>query len=135
AKKGFQVTGVDYSEVALQKVRRLAHENRVSIKTVNADLTEYAIKPESYEVILDIDFLQRSLIPQIKRGIKHGGVVVYVGETEEQLKNEAGKNTPHRERLLRKGELKELFKEFNVLFYREINDGKEAYAELVARKP
>lgn len=135
AKKGFDVTGVDYSDVALRKARRLAHENRVSIKTVNADLTDYAIKPESYEVIVNIDFLLRSLIPQIKRGLKHGGVVIYVGETEEQLKNEVGKASSHREPLLKHNELKDIFKDFEILVYRESDDGKEAFASLIARKP
>lgn len=135
AKRGFQVTGVDYSEVALAKARRLAHANRVSIKTVNADLTDYTITPNSYDVILNIDFLQRSLIPQIKRGLKHGGVVIYVGETEDQLKNEVGKAITHREKLLKHGELKELFKDFHVMVYKETNDGNEAYANLIAKKP
>jgi tellurite methyltransferase len=135
AKKGFQVTGVDYSEVALAKARRLAHAHHVTIKTVNADLTDYTIRPDSYEVILNIDFLQRSLIPQIKRGLRRGGVVMYVGETEDQLKNEIGKAITHREKLLKKGELKELFKDFKILVYQETNDGNEAYANLIARKP
>jgi SAM-dependent methyltransferase len=135
AKRGFQVTGVDYSEVALAKARRLAHANRVSIKTVNADLTEYSITPNSYDVILNIDFLQRSLIPQIKRGLRHGGVVIYVGETEDQLKNEVGKAITHREKLLKHNELKELFKDFKILDYKETNDGSEAYANLIAKKP
>lgn len=135
AKKGFDVTAVDYSEVALRKARRLAHENRVSIKTVNADLTDYTIKPETYDVIVSIEFLLRSLIPQIKRGLKHGGVVVYQAETEEQLKNEIGKASTHREPLLKHNELKEIFKDFEILVYHEGNDGKDAVASLIARKP
>jgi SAM-dependent methyltransferase len=135
AKHGFQVTGVDYSEVALAKARRLAHANRVTIKTVNADLTDYTIKPESYDVILNIDFHQRSLIPQIKRGLRRGGVVVYVGYTEDQYKNEVGKAITHREKLFKKGELKEIFKDFKILVYKETNDGNDAYANLIAKKP
>jgi SAM-dependent methyltransferase len=135
AKRGFQVTGVDYSEVALSKARRLAHANRVAIKTVNADLTDYTIKPETYDVILNIDFHQRSLIPQIKRGLRHGGVVVYVGYTEDQYKNEVGKAVTHREKLFKKDELKEIFKDFKILVYKETNDGKDAYANLIAKKP
>ncbi|MFL5812488.1 MAG: class I SAM-dependent methyltransferase [Bdellovibrionia bacterium] len=135
AKRGFQVTGVDYSDVALTKARRLAHANHVSIKTVNADLTDYTIKPESYDVILNIDFPQRGLITQIKRGLRHGGMVVYVGYTEDQTKNEAGKSISHREKFFKKGELKELFKDFKVLVYKETNDGNDAYANLIAKKP
>jgi tellurite methyltransferase len=134
AKKGSIVDGVDISEVALRKAKRLARENHVSINTVNADLATYTIKPESYDVILDIDYLQRSLIPEIKRGLKHKGVVVFENRTVEQLTD-----TPQvhirRDALLEKGELKELFKDFQILLYRENNDGKNAWASLIARKP
>lgn len=134
AKKGFSVDGVDYSEVAIQKAKRLARENHVSINTINADLNHYVIKPDTYTVILNIDYLQRSLIAQIKRGLKRHGVVVFENETVEQLKNPGGQNIP-RDYLLGKGELRELFKDFEILVYRETNDGKEAKASLVARKP
>lgn len=134
AKKGFQVDGVDISEVALQKSRRLARENQVTVNTINADLNHYAIKPESYLVIVNIDYLQRSLIPQIKRGLKKGGVVVYENLTVEQLKNAKGQQM-RRDYLLEKGELRRVFSDFEILVYREANDGKEARASLIARKP
>lgn len=134
AKKGFIVDGVDISEVALRKAKRLAHENHVSINTVSADLTTYTIKPESYDVILNIDYLQRSLIPQIKHGLKHKGVVVFENRTVDQLKNSPEMHI-RRDELLEKGELKEAFKDFQILLYRETNDGKDAWASLIARKP
>lgn len=132
AKKGFSVDGVDISEVALRKAKLLAKENHVSINTVNADLTTYTIKPESYDVIININYLQRSLVSEIKKGLKRGGVVVYENWTLEQLQNSPG---VRKDVLLKKGELKELFKDFQVLVYRETNDGKQASAFLVARKP
>jgi len=134
AKKGFIVDGVDLSEVAIRKAKRLAKESHVEISTTNADLNTYQIKPESYEVILNIQYLQRSLIPQIKRGLKRGGVVVFESQTVDQLKlpNSAG---IRRDYLLASGELKELFKEFKILHYSEKIDGKQAVARLIAMKP
>lgn len=134
AKKGFRVEGVDISEVALRKARRLARENHVSIQTINADLNQYAIRPDSYDVILNIDYLQRSLIPGIKKGLRKGGVVVYENYTVEQLKNTKDKQL-RRDYLLEKGELKRLFNDLEVIVYRETNDGKDARASLIARKP
>lgn len=134
AMKGFEVDGVDLSEVALKKARRLARENRVSITTIEADLNTYAIKPEAYDVILNIDYLQRSLIPQIKRGLKRGGVVVYENYTVKQLENTGGKAL-QRNFLVDEGELPKLFKDFKILVYRETNDGKDARASLIAQKP
>jgi tellurite methyltransferase len=134
AKKGFLVDGVDISEVAIRKAKRLARENHVTINPVIADLTIHKIKPESYQVILNFDYLQRNLIPQIKKGLKHKGIVVYENYTVDQLANSEGQHI-RRDLLLNKGELKELFKDFEILVYRETNDGKDAKASLIARKP
>ncbi len=134
AKKGFVVEGVDLSEVAIRKAKRLAKENRVTLTPVIADLTNYRVKPDSYHVILNFNYLQRSLIPQIKRGLKRKGIVIYENHTVDQLTNLSGQNV-RRDYLLRKGELKELFKDFEILVYQETNDGKDAKASLIARKP
>lgn len=134
AKKGFRAIGVDYSEVAIRKAKLLARENHVSIETINADLTNYQIKPEHYDVIVNINYHQKSLIPGIKKGLKNGGVVVYESYTVDQLQNALGQHL-RRDYLLKPGELKELFKEFEILVYRETNNGKEAVASLIARKP
>ncbi len=134
AQQGFIVDAIDFSEVALRKARKLALKNKVNIETITADLSKYSIKPEYYSVILNIDYMMKSLIPEIKKGLKKGGIVVFQAYTEDQLKN------PHpvalaRESLLKNGELKEFFKGYKLLLYQETNDGKEALAKLVARKP
>jgi tellurite methyltransferase len=134
AKKGFIVDGVDISEVGLKKARLLARNNHVMINTIDADLNTYTIKPEAYDVILNIDYLQKSLIPEIKKGLKHGGVVVFENYTVRQLENTGGKAIP-KNFLLEEGELPKLFKEFKVLVFRETNDGKDARASLIAQKP
>lgn len=134
AKKGFHVDGVDISEVALRKAKRLAKENHVVINTINADLNHYTVKPDQYDLIVNINYLQRSLIPEIKRGLKKGGVVVYETYTLDHLKNPQGQNM-RRDYLLGRGELREYFKDFQIILYRETNDGKEALASLIAKKP
>lgn len=134
AKKGFQVEGVDISQVALRKARRWAKEANVSVQTVLADLNQYTIKPNSYDLILNIQYLQRSLISGIKRGLKKGGYVVFENYTVDQLTNKAAQAFP-REWFLERGELRELFKDgFEIIEYSETNDGKEAVASLIAKK-
>lgn len=133
AKKGFQVEGVDFSSVALRKAQKLAAENGVKIKVVNADLNKYKIRPGAYSVILNFYYLQRSLFPQIVAGLKKGGVLVFETNTLEQLKNPTGKDF-EREYLLEAGELKKAFAELEILHYSETNDGKDAVASLIARK-
>lgn len=133
AKKGFQVEGVDISVVGLRKAQKLAAENGVKIQTVNADLNKYKIRQNYYSVILNILYLQRNLFPQIKAGLKKGGVVVFETHTVDQLKNK-GAATWEREYLLELGELKKAFSEFEILHYSETNDGKNALAHLIAKK-
>jgi tellurite methyltransferase len=133
AKKGFQVEGVDISSVGLRKAQKLAAENGVKFKTINADLNKYRIQPNAYAVILNFYFLQRSLFPQIIAGLKKGGVLIFETNTVEQLKNPAGKDL-ERDFVLESGELKKAFSELEILHYSETNDGKNAVASLIARK-
>lgn len=133
AKHGFSVDGVDFSEVALRKAKQLARESHVRVTTIFADLNHYTIRPESYDVIVNIDYLQRSLIPRIKKGLKHGGVIVFENHTLEQLSKQS--NHLRRDTLLNQGELKQWFSDFQILQYREIKDASQAKESLVARKP
>lgn len=134
AKKGFSVVGVDISLVGLKKASRLAAENGVKIQTINADLNTYKIKADTYSVILNFYYLQRSLLPQIKDGLKKGGVVVFETHTTDQLKL-VKQGSWEKEFLLEPGELRKTFSDFEILHYSETNDGKNAVASLVARKP
>ncbi len=133
AKKGFLVEGVDISDVGIRKAQKLAAENGVKIKAVNADLNKYKIQPNTYAVILNFYYLQRSLFPQIIAGLKKGGMLVFEGHTMEHLKNPSGKDF-EKEYLLEAGELKRAFAELEILQYSETNDGQNAVASLVARK-
>ncbi|MGZ3662434.1 MAG: class I SAM-dependent methyltransferase [Bdellovibrionota bacterium] len=133
AKKGFQVEGVDISSVGLRKAQKLAAENGVKIKTINADLNKYKIAPNTYSVIMNFYYLQRNLFPQIIAGLKKGGMLVFVNNTMDQLKNPNAKNF-EKEYLLEPGELKKAFAELEVVSYSETNDGTNAVASLIARK-
>ncbi|MEK7691808.1 MAG: methyltransferase domain-containing protein [Bdellovibrionota bacterium] len=134
AANGFQVEGVDISEVAIHKAKRLAREFKVEISTIRADLTDYQINPGVYDLIVNINYLQRTLVPRIKAGLKKGGMVVFENQTTDQLKISKDANLS-KDYLLAKGELKALFSDFEILLFRETNDGKEALATLIARKP
>ncbi|MCO5143238.1 MAG: methyltransferase domain-containing protein [Oligoflexia bacterium] len=134
AKKGFSVDAVDISKVGLKKAQKLASEHGVKIQTINADLNRYEIPLSKYNVILNFFYLQRNLIPKIKKGLLPGGVVVFETYTTDQLKI-PGASTWEKEYLLKPGELKKMFSGFEILKYQENNDGKSATARLIARKP
>lgn len=133
AKKGFSVEGVDISAVGLRKAEKLAAENGVRIRTINADLNKYKIKPDRYTVILNFFYLQRNLFSQIKAGLKKGGVLIFQTHTVDQLKNVGGSSW-EKEYLLEKGELKKAFSDMEIIYYAETNNGKLALASLIAKK-
>lgn len=133
AKKGFRVEGVDISVVGLRKAQKLAAENGVKVQTTNADLHKYPIKPNTYTAILNFYYLQRNIFPQIKAGLKKGGVVMFENHLVAQLKNPDGRSY-EKDFLLEPGELKKAFADFEILHYSERNDGKNAVASLIARK-
>jgi tellurite methyltransferase len=133
ARMGFEVEGVDSSEHAIQHALERAKESGVTIQAEVADLEKnYRIKPDTYNVIICFNYLQRSLIPQIKDGLKKGGVVVYETFTVDQAQFGHPRNPDF---LLRHNELMEMFRGFRCLRYREgVIEKRKAIASMIAVK-
>ena len=136
--RGYEVLVVGGGKSGTSAAKLLAREQGVQINTEIADLQQYQIKPESYDLILNIQYLQRSLVPQIKTGLKHGGFVIFenptVAELERNLKDHLGRNL-RRDFLLEKGELRRLFSDLEIVSYSEgPGEGGEIVARLVARR-
>jgi SAM-dependent methyltransferase len=135
AENGYKVVGIDSSQVAVEKTIVYAREKNVSIQAIQADLMTYILPPDAYDVILNFYFLERSLIPQIKKALKKGGMVVFETYTMEHQKYDKPFNPDY---LLRENELLHSFLDFKVLFYQEgvvEKDGiKKAIASLLAEK-
>jgi SAM-dependent methyltransferase len=134
---GFEVVAVDISEAGLSKARKLAKEMNVRIQTILADLDTYPIKKEDYDLIGNFYFLDRGLIPKIKRGLKKGGRVIF--ETYLLEQRDLGTKGPRNPKyFLKHNELLKLFKKLRVLYYREgiftENGRKKAVASLIAEK-
>ena len=78
AKAGFEVEGVDMSPEAVNMALESSQKAGVAIRAKVADLeSDYQIEKGDYDVIICFNYLQRSLIPQIKDGLRPGGMVVY----------------------------------------------------------
>ena len=95
ALRGFQVTGVDGSEVGLRKARALAAERGVTIRTIHADLNEFAIAPKEWDGILACfchtsPALRVALHQAAVRGLKPGGLFVLEAFSKEQLAYKTG---------------------------------------------
>jgi tellurite methyltransferase len=148
AARGQYVTAVDYSGAALDILQVRAHSQRVGVKRgdrfhpsgrhlhgglelVHSDLEEVQLPEQSYDLILCVQYLQRSLFPQIARALRPEGVLLIETFTQAQMEFSGGPRNPAY--LLQIGELREAFPEMCVLFYRELRAGV-GVASLVAKK-
>jgi tellurite methyltransferase len=71
--KGFNVDAVDLSAVATDQLK--GRYPRLNV--ICADLDTWEIPPVRYDLIVNIRFLDRRLLPAILAGLKPGGVVIF----------------------------------------------------------
>lgn len=113
ADMGFIVDAVDISEVGLGRLR--GRPGRVN--PVCADLDTFDIAPRTYDLIININFLQRRLFPQIAEGLKPGGMLIF--QTYVEGPPTDGETLHCRDYLLRPNELLRNFLHLHILYYRE----------------
>jgi SAM-dependent methyltransferase len=136
AGNGFDVDCCDISEKAVEKARLFSQESGVTLNAFVADLEEYKIPVNTYDLITCFYYTQRDLIPQIKEGLKSGGMVMIETYSIDQLKY--GKDAPGPKNpayLLKHNELLDSFRDFRILYYREgeIAENKSVVS-LIAQK-
>ena len=136
AGRGFSVDAVDISPVALDEASRRAEPRKLIISWRQADLEHAELPDAAYGLIVNFNFLQRSLIPQIGRALKPGGHVIFETYLIDQRALGHPKNPAH---LLGHNELLGFFPGWRVLWYREgqfPERGEAAFrAGLLAQKP
>ena len=133
AKIGFEVEGVDISPEAINTALESARKAGVTVWAHVINLEgNYHIEKGAYDVIICFNYLQRSLIPQIKDGLRKGGMVVYETFIVDQVQFGKPRNPDY---LLKYNELLNMFRDFRCLRYREgIIEGRKAVASIVAQK-
>ena len=108
ATMGFEVEAVDISPEAVSSALELARNSLVNLRAQVADLeNNYNIEKGAYDVIICFNYLQRSLIPQIKDGLRKGGMAVYETFIVDQAQFGKPKNPDY---LLRHNELLNKFR-------------------------
>ena len=136
ARSGMRVVAADFSLEAMRILSDVAKKDRLPISPVVADLDKFAFREQSFDAIIDVNFLDRALFPQFVRALKPGGILL----TETFLIDQAEVGHPKDPRfLLRHGELRELAAPLEVLHYREglvaYPDGSRVWrAGIVARR-
>lgn len=134
AQQGFRVTGIDISNVALNRARQSAEKLGANISLVQADLKSYPLPVEAFDVVMNFYFLERALLPDMKRAVRHGGLIIFESYTVDQQNLKDAHRLP-REYLLEHNELLREFLDFRVFVYRELTIQNKAIASLIARRP
>ncbi|MBI1764620.1 MAG: methyltransferase domain-containing protein [Acidobacteria bacterium] len=135
AERGWQVTAVDASRVAIELLQARAAERGLAIDAYVADLeqSEFVIEPRAYDLIVVTCYLQRDLFPALKAGVKPGGAIVAVIAL---LDDDPDVKPMNPDFLLAPGELRAQFAGWELLHDAEVKSaGKRAVAELMARRP
>ena len=140
ATRGFDVDGVDADARALAAARAAARRLGAPIRATAGNFEDgtYIIPIETYDTIIVFNFLHRPLLQDIREGLVPGGTVIYQTFTVEQTRFGRPKNPDF---LLKTGELKGFFADWEILRYRErIGPARHdprprAVAGIVARKP
>jgi SAM-dependent methyltransferase len=134
AQKGYKVTGIDISSVAVKKSYLLAQEFGVKIKGVVASLKEYKIQPSTFDAIVCFYYVDRSLVEKIRTWLRPGGILIYEAyTTREKARRRKGSNGDQ-EDYLKEQELLRLFPGMRVLKYEEPLHEKEFRSSIILRK-
>lgn len=116
AEQGYQVTALDYSDVALEKLALFANQKNLSIKTSLLDLETQSISSDKFDVVVVSYYLQRELFPELFRILKQGGLLFYQTFSVATETDSGPRNASFR---LEKGELLSLCENYSLLYYRE----------------
>jgi len=130
ATKGFDVLGLDISQKGLQKAHKLAESQNTTIQTRVVDLENHTLEKNAYDLIVCTYYMQRDLFLQFKDALKPGGMALIETYNVDHLKY--SKFNP--EWVLRSNELLETFKDFKIIRYQAVDNGKIAYSSILIQK-
>jgi tellurite methyltransferase len=136
ARVGMTVVAVDYSAEAMRALAATVRNARLAIWPVVANLDSFHLKDESFDAIVNINFLDRSLFPQFVRALRPGGILL----ADTFLIDQLALGHPRDPRfMLEHGELRTLAGDLELEQYREGSvtgpNGDHAFrASILARR-
>ena len=132
ARRGWQVTLTDISEVGIAKARANADSFAERIEFQVSDVSSFEAGRQQYDLIVVFFYLERKIFPEIVKALKPGGLLLY--KTYTRLHPKFGRGPTHPMHLLEENELLRAFSELTVLHYHEtVRD--RGVAEFAGRKP
>ena len=132
ADRGWQVSAVDVSAVAIGKLSQAAGELNVKINLFAVDAAEYDFEPERFDLIVLFYHLDRGLFPKIVSALNPGGL--FVCKMAVHWGPEIG-FTSANFRPLDKSELVSLVPDLQVIDHHERPVRDRGVVEFIGKKP
>ena len=137
AERGADVVAVDSNLDNIRALDREAERRGLSIKGMHVDVHTSDIAPDSFDVVMMFNYLDRERVPDFLRAVRPGGY--FLAETFLEGQRELGWGPQSDEHLLKPGELLRMVDSFEVFLFREVLemiDGRPAsIASVVAQRP
>ncbi len=135
ARNNFFIDSMDISDIALKTLDKKGYKN---INTIQIDLEEeFVLNKNSYDIIVQTNFLDRTIIPKLINSLKKDGIIFI----ETYMHHSSNEKEPSNSNfLLKQKELQKLFKDdFELIDYDEFdNEPYELYRmrkqSIIARK-
>ena len=126
--QGWNMTAIDYSSVALEKLSLLASVNQREVNSINLDIEKNFSKLESsfenaFDLVVTVRYLHRPILERLTNLIKVKGYIVYQTFLRGSEKFGSPKNPNY---LLEEGELAKCFAGFEILLddIKYLDDGR-----------
>ena len=95
AERGWRVDAVDFAAAGLAKARRLAAAKQVAVNWVEADLLDYDLAENTFDLVI-MPFLQlpaedrQTLLARVRKAVRPGGTFFYLGHDLKNLEHGHG---------------------------------------------
>ncbi len=136
AQLGFEVDAVDISDVAIDKLRAAAIDRGLTVNPIRLDLELDPLPHSSYNVIVMLNYLERSLFAPLAQALATGGILIVETVTRAHVEDLGNDFDPRY--LLDRNELRTAFPGLDVVRYHEgiaeRSGGPRAVASLVAQR-
>jgi 2-polyprenyl-3-methyl-5-hydroxy-6-metoxy-1,4-benzoquinol methylase len=116
ARQHFVVDAIDIARAGLMRAKLEAARQGLPARFIQGDLDAFSLPVGRYDVVVNVRYLNRRLVPALKNTLREGGMVVF----ETFLRQQAEIGHPRNpDFLLERGELLHRFEDFDVLIYEE----------------
>ena len=135
ARHGWVVDAIDFAHAGLARLLAIARRDGLSVNALQADLEQFPLPRDRYDVVVNTRYLQRGLFDALKASLRRGGVIVFETFIRDQQELGHPKNPAF---LLARGELARRFGDFEIVVCNEgrceTESGPAFLARMLARR-